>query len=139
MAKGRAKPKPPPPPAPTTGIGLQTRSRNKEMHPGMPDVPAPRRPTGEVQQEKASRLAADLEADQQQVENIKRVAAIEAATHQKEQERAARAPRQSQRLKLLPPRVAHKRTISELTVEEEETGDNLLEPIGQNEEHDGKR
>jgi hypothetical protein len=56
---------------------LITHAKNKDRHPGMPDLPAPRRSNKIVQEECAAMAAVAGSAQEEQETNIREVAAIE--------------------------------------------------------------
>lgn len=57
--------------------GLSTRTRNKEQHPGVPDLPKPRRPHAEVQSLKNAEIESRKEKEDIRADAIRRAAAIE--------------------------------------------------------------
>ncbi|PSR72093.1 hypothetical protein PHLCEN_2v12035 [Hermanssonia centrifuga] len=141
MATTSRKQKLPPPPPRT----VQTRSRNKESHPGKPDLPQARRPSSLVQAEKAAKAKDQAIREANENNRMQAVADIEDSQDKEDAEAdyhanhppPANLPPRTQRsvAKLSSTNISS--TIEEcLPVESEDTGDDEYEPEGSDEEVD---
>lgn len=95
--KRAAKPDLPPP--------LHTRSANRDMHPGLPDKSASRRPSGVVQAERAAKAAVEASEGAARELAIQQAATIEDELIMQQQQRDEHG-NNPPKAKNLPPRAA---------------------------------